>query len=101
MFIYKCQSLGFKSISHVFVQLPGSLPYFFPEVQRSVLVHQPAGVGTEWLHPADQQPERGTVCMEEALKQVGICVLNLFLLLISEVGHRVVSPSDITELLPS
>lgn len=45
-------------------QLPGSLTHVLPEVQRSVLVHQPAGVGPKWLHTADQQPQRGTcVCM--------------------------------------
>lgn len=47
---------GFEGVSRLCVQLPGSLPDFFPEVQGSVLVHQPAGVGPEWLHPADQQP---------------------------------------------
>lgn len=58
-------SLG-NSMSSVFlcvlVQLPGSLTHFLPEVQRSVLVHQSAGVGPEQLHPADQQPQRG-ICL--------------------------------------
>lgn len=58
-----------NSVSFVFVavQLPGSLAHFLPEVQRSVLVHQPAGVGPERLHPADQQPQRGTLCVCELL----------------------------------
>lgn len=40
-------------------QIPGPLSNFLPEVQRSVLVHQPAGVCSERIHPADQQPQRG------------------------------------------
>lgn len=82
------------------VQVPGPLPYILPEVQGSVLVHQPAGVCSERLHPADQQPQRGLLRTITRLSWRDLCDLSFrFIHFLSETGHRAVPPPDVPQLL--